>query len=56
MQENCLFGSEGGAKLSFVPTPIHIPCTYALAKHTRNGISQQALAKLEDFLKVGREK
>ena len=20
MQENCLFGSEGGAKLSFVPT------------------------------------
>jgi hypothetical protein len=22
MQENCLFGSEGGAKLSFVPTPI----------------------------------
>jgi len=56
VQENCLFGSEGGAKLSFVPTPIHIPCTYALAKHTRNGISQQALAKLEDFLKVGREK
>ena len=24
MQENCLFGSEGGAKLSFVPTPIQI--------------------------------
>ena len=22
MQENCLFGSEGGAKLFFVPTPI----------------------------------
>jgi len=22
MQENCLFGSEGGAKLSFVPTPM----------------------------------
>ena len=26
MQENCLFGSEGGAKLSFVPTPIYGVC------------------------------
>jgi len=24
MQENCLFGSEGGAKLFFVPTPIKL--------------------------------
>ena len=35
MQENCLFGSEGGAKLSFVPTPIQQPSGHIrLAKHT----------------------
>ena len=34
--------SSGGSEIR----PYHIPCTYALAKHTRNGISQQALASL----------
>ena len=38
----CTVTSSGGSEIR----PYHIPCTYALAKHTRNGISQQALASL----------
>jgi hypothetical protein len=33
MQENCLFGSEGGAKLSFVPTPIRLAIQPRAKKH-----------------------
>ena len=57
MQENCLFGSEGGAKLSFVPTPIQFRPRWRSNSLQINRFYHQFLGSLAGSdLRVGRSK